>query len=565
MLPPVPRPGLARPGLLAASALSLLVMLVIGAAPASATVFCVDAAGSMEANSIDASCETPKAAIQEALNAAAANAGEDTVLIGPGDYTLPAKANGNEVEYVSATPGNVVHVRGVGDPHLTMGATTATQAGLQVTAPAGSTVESLRLTVPANEDGGGDTALRLGGSAVGIAIAVDGPEATNATGVNLFNGTELRQSTVDLPIAAAPTNGAVAATSGDAAISDSFLRGHTGVSTSGNVFTVTRTTIDATYGNETDGGTIIYRDSLVELGTRSSAIGIALANYNAGSLALNAVVEGTTIVGGGANSTGIKVQADDGSETAMATIDSTVIEGPVAPIRVLADNGREAKAIIDYSNYDAGATVVNSDLTPGGESGQAVLDEIHTTEFEPGFVDAAAGDYHLVSTSALIDAGDPAAPEAGELDLDGGARAVSPLCPLASGRRDIGADEFAPTCAPPVEGGRGGSAGGGSEGGGTGGGSTASPPDTAIAGKRRVLTRTRRAKVVVRLSSATGTGFRCSVDRKPYRACGKRLVLRLKPGKHTIRAAAVTADGTLDPTPAKLVVRVVKRKPRHRA
>ena len=42
-------------------------------------------------------------------------------------------------------------------------------------------------------------------------------------------------------------------------------------------------------------------------------------------------------------------------------------------------------------------------------------------------------------------------------------------------------------------------------------------------------------------------------------------MLRLKPGKHTIRAAAVTADGTLDPTPAKLVVRVVKRKPRHRA
>ena len=115
----------------------------------------------------------------------------------------------------------------------------------------------------------------------------------------------------------------------------------------------------------------------------------------------------------------------------MATIDSTVIEGPVAPIRVLADNGREAKASIDYSNYDAGATVVNSDLTPGGEIGQAVLDETHTTEFEPGFVDAAAGDYHLASTSALIDAGDPAAPEAGELDLDGGARAISPLCPLA--------------------------------------------------------------------------------------------------------------------------------------
>jgi hypothetical protein len=75
----------------------------------------------------------------------------------------------------------------------------------------------------------------------------------------------------------------------------------------------------------------------------------------------------------------------------------------------------------------------------------------------PGFVDPGA-DYHLAPSSPLIDAGSPATPTAGALDLDGNARALSSVASCTSpdpGRRDMGAYELVPQrldCpAPPVQ------------------------------------------------------------------------------------------------------------------
>jgi hypothetical protein len=56
----------------------------------------------------------------------------------------------------------------------------------------------------------------------------------------------------------------------------------------------------------------------------------------------------------------------------------------------------------------------------------------------------------------MIDAGDPAAPAIGALDLDGDARGLAGTtgcAPPAAGRRDIGADEFVANCPPPPQGG----------------------------------------------------------------------------------------------------------------
>jgi hypothetical protein len=74
----------------------------------------------------------------------------------------------------------------------------------------------------------------------------------------------------------------------------------------------------------------------------------------------------------------------------------------------------------------------------------------------PGFVNPGAGDYHLASTSPLIDLGNPAPPAAGDQDFDGDQRALvgKHTCSPDVARRDIGADERTdagpvPPCPPP--------------------------------------------------------------------------------------------------------------------
>ncbi len=66
---------------------------------------------------------------------------------------------------------------------------------------------------------------------------------------------------------------------------------------------------------------------------------------------------------------------------------------------------------------------------------------------DPMFVSPARPtDYHLQAGSPMIDAGNPLAPGAGVLDIDGDPRALdaTPACSGNVDRRDIGADEFAP-------------------------------------------------------------------------------------------------------------------------
>jgi hypothetical protein len=60
--------------------------------------------------------------------------------------------------------------------------------------------------------------------------------------------------------------------------------------------------------------------------------------------------------------------------------------------------------------------------------------------------DPLFNDYHLTAASTLVDAGNPAAPPPGSLDIEGDPRALLgvPGCTLTAGRRDIGADEFVP-------------------------------------------------------------------------------------------------------------------------
>jgi plastocyanin len=85
------------------------------------------------------------------------------------------------------------------------------------------------------------------------------------------------------------------------------------------------------------------------------------------------------------------------------------------------------------------------------------------------------------------------------------------------------------------------------------------PADTKLILKpgARTKDRTPTFKFTATVAGAT---FRCSVDKKPFRACRSPYTTpSLKPGRHVVRVAAV-ADGLTDPTPAAWSFKVLPKR-----
>lgn len=86
------------------------------------------------------------------------------------------------------------------------------------------------------------------------------------------------------------------------------------------------------------------------------------------------------------------------------------------------------------------------------------------------------------------------------------------------------------------------------------------PPRTRITqGPKTIKTPGRAAKVKLRLASSDPEAtFRCSLDKRRYRACTSPFKAKVKPGKHLFRARAKDSAGNADPTPARIRFRVKK-------
>ncbi len=88
---------------------------------------------------------------------------------------------------------------------------------------------------------------------------------------------------------------------------------------------------------------------------------------------------------------------------------------------------------------------------------------------------------------------------------------------------------------------------------------TSSPPATRFVRHPRRVVRSRRLwrRVGFRFGSdQEGVSFRCRIDRGRWHRCRARPALRFKPGRHVVRAEAVSSAGVADPTPARFRFRV---------
>jgi hypothetical protein len=156
------------------------------------------------------------------------------------------------------------------------------------------------------------------------------------------------------------------------------------------------------------------------------------------------------------------------------------------------------------------------------------------TSATPGFVSPGTN-YHLAAGSAMIDAGDPGTPDFGELDIDGGPRALDAIPPCGV-RRDIGADEFVASI-------------------------DCQSPDTSVKGPSKVRSRKKRAWLSFILAATEpGSFFQCSLDDNAFIVCSSPFTAKLRQGKHVLTVRAIDSSGNPDTSPARLGITIAPKK-----
>jgi hypothetical protein len=409
------------------------------AASASATTYCVN----------DPSCVgTVEPGVQEALDAASGNPGDDTVRIGPGSYSndggflYDSLAFDNGVAIVGAGKGSTT-LRMPGDPK-------AFETVLSLND--GSSVRALSIKIPGTPgvNTHPDVGLNLEGSSATQVTVGAASTVNDDTGLFLDSDASFVRGTISLPSAAGAATTGVSSR-GATALSSTTVTASTAFSssTNGELAKLNRVTLrpggDYGYGVWTDAGPISIKDSLIDLGSGLHAVGLLVANSN-GSVSPKSIgADHVTIVGGGASSTGLRVLAtsavNNGRQLASATLTNSAISGPAVSIdreaqNTATTNPGTSKAIVKtrYSNYKR-VTAIDTN----GQNGVGSLTDTNFVPGSPTFV--GGGDYTPAPGSILVDSGDPAF--SGGVDLAGSAR-VADGDGDATAVTDLGAYERQP-------------------------------------------------------------------------------------------------------------------------
>jgi len=357
---------------------------------------------------------------QKALDLADNAPDADRILLGAVTYVAPTTGG---FDYSEA--GAPVEIIGKGAGQTILTAPTGASSVLRLFGSSDSSVHDLGIKTPAN------VAVDYAGlSTDGLARRIDVTDAqpqigTDRTGVHLENGGTLEDSSVALN--GIPTRG-VWIDVGGGTVRGSSIAAYFALSSA--------------YGARiersrfvTSGGGVIAGRNLTTIDNSVIVVGqngVALAaNPQPGSPAtLNA--DGITILTPDHISTRAVWAATPAApaENAQVNVRNSIIQG--GKFEASAMGAGHAGIAISYSDLDPGGDEING--------ANASITESHTTNVgDPGFADPQLGDFHLLPSSPLIDAGDPGTPAG--LDMEGSPRLVDGNGD-GTARRDMGAFEY---------------------------------------------------------------------------------------------------------------------------
>jgi hypothetical protein len=391
--------------------------IVVAAFPtvASATDYCV---------APDYNCGgTPAPSFEKALELSAQGTNADRIFLGATQYQAQTGTG-----FTYNVLGSPLEIIGKGRGQTTITSPPGASSVLNLDGATAS-ISDLTIRIPQNFAAGA-TGLSTQSSARRIDVVEADVQASSHRGVVLGGDAALEDSTVTLGGAQHTT--AVAFGIGGGTVRRSALSAWEGVASDyGGLIERSRVT-------GVERGVYCIRAATTITGTliRFSKTGAGIGAINGGGALTMVKADGVTIVGPGYAGTigagaisGGLVPLDD----AQLILTNSIIRGVTNSLWALGA-GRSGSASVraSYSDYDpsgntalTGGTITESNIAYAGDA---------------GFVDPVAGDYHLRSSSPLLDRGDPATLPG--LDLDGNPSVVDGDGDGVA-RRDLGAFEQA--------------------------------------------------------------------------------------------------------------------------
>jgi hypothetical protein len=357
---------------------------------------------------------------------------------------------------------------GIGTTAVLIFATGAEVAGLNIAGGGAGGFSGLSTSSPVSVH---DNVFEVG-PGTGTGVALNSGSAGSTIADNLFNGPapyDFTNAPLGIRVDDGPTS-----ISGNSFVNTQTgiaVTGGTGVAIAGNEFSGHYTTttggaglaVDMSGGSSTVSGNLVQAPATGKFGyafrasdffavTAATISRNTVSGQDIGILAADATVNADS---------NLVVDAKPGGAAAMAQDTVSVAGGATLNITNLTTDA--GIRIEDAGHVNLDSSIVGEPFDLGvAETGTCTITFSRGPTTTPGGngclnfqttadpLYAGASDFRLTSASTLIDAGNPAPPAAGTLDLEGKPRALprSFVCPVAPARRDIGAYEFgtAGTC-----------------------------------------------------------------------------------------------------------------------